>query len=54
MVTFEPISSENIFATDPGLFGMRRAGSARERTEVGNVDELITIIERLNHQRASI
>ncbi|KAF8595414.1 hypothetical protein BDV93DRAFT_528670 [Ceratobasidium sp. AG-I] len=53
-VIFEPIPTENVFATDPGVFGMRRAGSVRERSEAGNVDELIAIIERLNHERANV
>ncbi|KAJ1309229.1 hypothetical protein OPQ81_004896 [Rhizoctonia solani] len=38
------------FVTDPGMFGMRRVGDIRERASDGNVDELITIIERLNRE----
>ncbi|GAB1519559.1 hypothetical protein RhiTH_002627 [Rhizoctonia solani] len=38
------------FATDPGMFGMRRAGDMRERASDDNVDELIAIIERLNRE----
>ncbi|KAH7343221.1 hypothetical protein B0J17DRAFT_641496 [Rhizoctonia solani] len=38
------------FTTDPGMFGMRRAGDMRERASDGNVDELIDIIERMNRE----
>lgn len=51
LVIAEPTStSPSTFATDPGMFGMRRAGNVRERQEVGDVDELVAIIERLNRE----
>ncbi|QRV73238.1 hypothetical protein RhiJN_01252 [Ceratobasidium sp. AG-Ba] len=53
VVLHEPASNENIFATDPGLFGMRRPSEIRERSDGGSMDELIAIIERLNRQRVS-
>ncbi|CAE6422350.1 unnamed protein product [Rhizoctonia solani] len=48
--------SNGTFATDPGMFGMRRAGNMRERsTDVDvDVDELIAIIERQISNRAGI
>ncbi|KAG8682194.1 hypothetical protein FRC08_015130 [Ceratobasidium sp. 394] len=52
-VVFEPALSESTFATDPGLFGMRRAGGSRERFDGGSVEELVAIIERLNRERGS-
>jgi hypothetical protein len=45
--------SNGTFATDPGMFGMRRAGDMRERASDGNVDELIAIIERLNREHTA-
>ncbi|KAG8716546.1 hypothetical protein FRC09_015609 [Ceratobasidium sp. 395] len=50
-ITFEPASGGDVFATDPGLFGMRRASGARGRSDEGSVEELIAIIERLNRER---
>ncbi|CAE6480505.1 hypothetical protein ACGC1H_000406 [Rhizoctonia solani] len=50
----EPGSPGNsTFATDPGMFGMRRAGDMRERASDGSVDELIAIIERLNREHTA-
>ncbi|KAG8731362.1 hypothetical protein FRC11_004393 [Ceratobasidium sp. 423] len=45
-----PVLQGSTFATDPGMFGMRRTSDMRERASDANVDDLIAIIERLNRE----